>query len=263
VESALSAEFALQERDAMLQRAVAENARGLDLANVRYRVGIVDLRAVQQQSLALYASRTALLRVQTERLVQRVNLHLALGGGFDTASQLSDRAYQIPLALALGQERSLEHARANRPLETHALGKTNRRVDGKKLTKVSEVEVRGWPEGAVFRADGRWLCVGNFVDRDISVLRIDGDTLINTGRSCSCPVGRHPCEGGCSRWISGSRVGRRSMCARHRGFRLKRFEPRAMPESLTGGRDELAVVRQRSLHFAASGLRKKCTIWNR
>jgi NodT family efflux transporter outer membrane factor (OMF) lipoprotein len=85
VENALSAEFALQEREAMLQRAVAENARGLELANVRYRVGIVDLRAVQQQSLALYASRTALLRVQTERLVQRVNLYLALGGGFEAA----------------------------------------------------------------------------------------------------------------------------------------------------------------------------------
>ena len=41
-----------------------------------------DLRAVQQQSLALHAARTALLRVQAERLVQRVNLHLALGGSF-------------------------------------------------------------------------------------------------------------------------------------------------------------------------------------
>jgi len=28
-------------------------------------------------------ARTALLRVQSERLVQRVNLHLALGGSFE------------------------------------------------------------------------------------------------------------------------------------------------------------------------------------
>ena len=42
--------------------------------------------AVQQQQLALHAARTALLRVQAERLVQRVNLHLALGGSF-TQSQ--------------------------------------------------------------------------------------------------------------------------------------------------------------------------------
>jgi outer membrane protein TolC len=29
------------------------------------------------------AARTALLQVQTDRLVQRVNLHLALGGSFE------------------------------------------------------------------------------------------------------------------------------------------------------------------------------------
>jgi outer membrane protein, multidrug efflux system len=83
VENALSAEFNLASREALLKQTVADNARALDLANVRYRVGSGDLRAVQQQSLALYASRTALLRVQSERLVQRVNLHLALGGSFD------------------------------------------------------------------------------------------------------------------------------------------------------------------------------------
>jgi NodT family efflux transporter outer membrane factor (OMF) lipoprotein len=83
VENALSSEFALLEREAMLKQAVGENARALELANVRYRVGSGDLRAVQQQSLALYAARTALVRVQSERLVQRVNLYLALGGSFD------------------------------------------------------------------------------------------------------------------------------------------------------------------------------------
>jgi NodT family efflux transporter outer membrane factor (OMF) lipoprotein len=83
VENALAAEFALAERERQLQQAVAENRRALELANVRYRVGSGDLRAVQQQTLALVAARTALLRVQSERLVQRVNLHLALGGSFD------------------------------------------------------------------------------------------------------------------------------------------------------------------------------------
>ena len=55
----------------------------LDFAQQRYRVGAGDQRAVQQQSLALGAARTALLRVQAERLVQRVNLYLALGGSFE------------------------------------------------------------------------------------------------------------------------------------------------------------------------------------
>ena len=83
VENALSAEFNLDAREAILKQAVADNARALELAEIRYRVGSGDLRAVQQQQLALAAARTALLRVQGERLVQRVNLHLALGGGFE------------------------------------------------------------------------------------------------------------------------------------------------------------------------------------
>jgi NodT family efflux transporter outer membrane factor (OMF) lipoprotein len=86
VESALSAEFNLDAREAILAQAVADNARALELANIRYRVGSGDLRAVQQQQLALAAARAALLRVQSERRVQRVNLHLALGGGFDAAT---------------------------------------------------------------------------------------------------------------------------------------------------------------------------------
>jgi outer membrane protein, multidrug efflux system len=83
VENALSSEFALGDRERILRQAVTDNARALELANVRYRVGSGDLRAVQQQSLALFAARTALLRVQSERLVQRVNLYLALGGSFE------------------------------------------------------------------------------------------------------------------------------------------------------------------------------------
>jgi NodT family efflux transporter outer membrane factor (OMF) lipoprotein len=82
VENALSSAFALQEREAILAQSVIHNSRALELANIRYKVGVGDLRAVQQQALALHAARTALLRVQAERLVQRVNLHLALGGGF-------------------------------------------------------------------------------------------------------------------------------------------------------------------------------------
>ena len=83
VEAALSAGFAADEREAILARAVASNGRTLELAQVRFRVGSGDLRAVLQQNVALYGARTALLLVQSERLVQRVNLYLALGGGFE------------------------------------------------------------------------------------------------------------------------------------------------------------------------------------
>lgn len=84
VEKALSAGFALDTRRPLLMQAVAENARALELAQTRYRIGVDDLRAVEQQQLQLYSARSTLLRVQSEQLVQRVNLHLALGGNFES-----------------------------------------------------------------------------------------------------------------------------------------------------------------------------------
>jgi outer membrane protein TolC len=83
VESALSASFNLETRAEILARAVVANERSLGFARVRYDVGSGDLRGVQQQLLALHAARTTYVHVQAERLIQRVNLHLALGGGFD------------------------------------------------------------------------------------------------------------------------------------------------------------------------------------
>lgn len=84
VEQALAAAFALDARRPLLAQAVTENTRALELAEIRYRIGIDDLRAVEQQQLRLFSARSTLLRVQSEQLVQRVNLHLALGGNFES-----------------------------------------------------------------------------------------------------------------------------------------------------------------------------------
>lgn len=83
VENALSASFNLDGRAAVLDAAVHANERALGFTRVRYDVGNGDLRSVQSQLLSLSAARTSLVHVQAERLIQRVNLHLALGGGFD------------------------------------------------------------------------------------------------------------------------------------------------------------------------------------
>jgi NodT family efflux transporter outer membrane factor (OMF) lipoprotein len=83
VEDALSAEFAAGRREAVLGRAVAENETALQFGQQRFKVGAGDLRAVSQQQIAVFGTRSALLRVQSERLIQRVNLYLALGGGFE------------------------------------------------------------------------------------------------------------------------------------------------------------------------------------
>jgi multidrug efflux system outer membrane protein len=83
VENALAAESVLRDRDTILGANIVDNARALELVQIQYRVGSADLRAVEQSQLALYSARTTQLRVQSERLAQRVNLYLALGGGFD------------------------------------------------------------------------------------------------------------------------------------------------------------------------------------
>ena len=61
------------------------------------------------------------------------------------------------------------------------------KIDGKKVTRTNEVEVRGLPEGVVFSDDGRYIYVGNFIDQDISILRVDGDQIVSTGRSLQLP----------------------------------------------------------------------------
>jgi outer membrane protein, multidrug efflux system len=47
---------------------------------------------VEQRQLALTSTVSALIRVQTEQRVQRVNLHLALGGSFDAPPPPPDPA---------------------------------------------------------------------------------------------------------------------------------------------------------------------------
>jgi NodT family efflux transporter outer membrane factor (OMF) lipoprotein len=85
VESALAASQTLAAREPILQQTLADNQRALQLTQDAYRVGKVDLRAVQQQQLSVHTARLALLRIQSEQLTQRVNLHLALGGGWEAA----------------------------------------------------------------------------------------------------------------------------------------------------------------------------------
>jgi NodT family efflux transporter outer membrane factor (OMF) lipoprotein len=89
VENALSAEFAASRRQEVLAVATSENQRALELAEVRYDIGSGNLLGVQQQQLAVHGSRSTLIRMTTERLVQRVNLYLALGGGFDAAPKVA------------------------------------------------------------------------------------------------------------------------------------------------------------------------------
>ena len=72
----------MRDRERILTAQLADTRRAVDIAQVRYKVGSADLRDVELRQIALHANRSTLLRVQAEQRVQRINLHLALGGSF-------------------------------------------------------------------------------------------------------------------------------------------------------------------------------------
>jgi DNA-binding beta-propeller fold protein YncE len=65
------------------------------------------------------------------------------------------------------------------------------KIDYKTVTKIGEVEVKGLPEGAVWSPDGQYLYVGNFIDSDVSILKVEqtkkGIRVVNTGKSLKLP----------------------------------------------------------------------------
>ena len=61
------------------------------------------------------------------------------------------------------------------------------RINGKKVTKVGDVELGGLPEGAAFTPDGKYLFVGNYLDQDLSILKVDGSKITDTGKRFKLP----------------------------------------------------------------------------
>jgi len=61
------------------------------------------------------------------------------------------------------------------------------KVDGKKVTRVKDIEVGGLPEAVCFSPDGRYLYVGNYLDQDFSILKVDGPEVTDTGKRFKVP----------------------------------------------------------------------------
>lgn len=86
VETALAVDAFLAEREAAFERAAGDAEGAVDISFNRYREGIDPFLAVLESQQRALDSRSAYLSVRRARLENRIDLHLALGGGFSDAS---------------------------------------------------------------------------------------------------------------------------------------------------------------------------------
>lgn len=83
VQIQLAAEDILRRREEAT-RAFAEHSRAaLEISENRYAAGLIDIVTLLETQRRAYAAESELLSVRRQRLDARVNLHLALGGGFE------------------------------------------------------------------------------------------------------------------------------------------------------------------------------------
>jgi DNA-binding beta-propeller fold protein YncE len=61
------------------------------------------------------------------------------------------------------------------------------KIDGKKVTKTQDIEVGALPEAAAFTPDGKYILVGNFLDSDFSILKVNGTEVTDTGKRFKVP----------------------------------------------------------------------------
>lgn len=83
VESALTNEQYLSERQADLEIATEQSLAARQLAEDQYARGLTDFITMLESQRSAYDSESNLLSVRRERLDARIDLYLALGGGFD------------------------------------------------------------------------------------------------------------------------------------------------------------------------------------
>lgn len=82
VETAIAAEAFLVEQEQALEQAVTEAERSVKLAAGQYDRGLADILTLLDAQQRAFDSRSSLLAVKAQRLRNRADLHLALGGEF-------------------------------------------------------------------------------------------------------------------------------------------------------------------------------------
>ena len=82
VETTIKAEQLLEKQEQALSLAVKESVEAENLALEEYNAGIVDMTTLLEAQRRSYDAQSALLQISNQRLINRVNLYLALGGAF-------------------------------------------------------------------------------------------------------------------------------------------------------------------------------------
>lgn len=82
VEDALSNDVLLAEREQQLTRVWENSVAALDIAMIQFEAGKLDALSVLQMQDRVINARIAQISIRNQRLAQRVDLHLALGGSF-------------------------------------------------------------------------------------------------------------------------------------------------------------------------------------
>jgi outer membrane protein TolC len=83
VETSLTNEALFSERETLLESSEENYKKAYDIARERYDVGQTDLLGVLQIQAQWVGARVGVVSIKSDRLTQRVDLHLALGGSFE------------------------------------------------------------------------------------------------------------------------------------------------------------------------------------
>jgi NodT family efflux transporter outer membrane factor (OMF) lipoprotein len=83
VENALTNEYYLSEREKALKMAAEQSLGARNLAEIQYSRGVSDFLTMLESARSAYDTESRYINARRERLDARIDLYLALGGGFD------------------------------------------------------------------------------------------------------------------------------------------------------------------------------------
>ncbi|MCA9756912.1 MAG: efflux transporter outer membrane subunit [Candidatus Eisenbacteria bacterium] len=110
VETLLESGYRLERQEEHLEEAVLQATAARELTESRYRSGLVDYINVLDAQRSELDARSRLLGVQADRLRNRVDLYIALGGGFESPNEIlsaPDQSLNSPGQIPSAPDQSL------------------------------------------------------------------------------------------------------------------------------------------------------------